>query len=243
MDLAAMKELLAYACKVLAFAGQKDGVWGHVSLRLPEKDLFLMKPSGFGLEEITADDIITVSLDGQKVAGDRKIHSEVPIHSEILKVRSDVNCVVHTHPAATVAFSALGLPLLPLSSESCIFYEELPVYSATTDLIREKSRGQELAACLGNSRALLLQNHGIVTVGQTAGEAVMWALFLDKACQMQLATLQCGGPKAWATPEDARGRKLKHGGRPGDGRMDIAFNYFVRQVKLMESSAALRAKA
>src|ERR1035437_1266343 len=113
MDLAEMKELLAYACKVLAFAGQKDGVWGHVSLRLSEKDLFLMKPSEFGLEEITAADVITVSLDGKKVAGERKMHSEVPIHSEILKARPDVQCVVHTHPAATVAFSALALPLLP----------------------------------------------------------------------------------------------------------------------------------
>jgi len=119
----------------------------------------------------------------------------------------------------------------------------MPVYSATTDLIREKSRGQELAACLGSSRAVLLQNHGIATVGQTVGEAVMWALFLDKACQTQLAALQCGGPKIWATPDDARGRKLKHGGKPGDGRMDSAFDYYVRQVKLMESSLALRAKA
>lgn len=199
-----------------------------------------MKPHGLGLEEITATDVITVNMDGQKVAGERKIHSEVPIHSEILKARSDVNCVVHTHPMAAVVFSALGLPLLPLSGKACVFYEELPVYSATTDLIREQSRGQELAACLGKNRAVLLRNHGIATVGKTVGEAVMWALFLDEACQTQLTALQCGGAKVWATPEDVRGRKLKYSGKPGDGKMDMAFNYYVRQVKLMDGALAQR---
>ena len=238
MELAAMKELLAYGCKVLAFAGQTDGIWGHVSLRLPQEKLFLMKPAGLGLEEVTADDMITVNLDGEKVGGERKIHSEVPIHSEILRARPDVNCVVHTHPTAPIVFSALDLPLLPLSNESCIFYEELPVYCATSDLIREQSRGQELAQCLGDKRAVLLRNHGIVTAGGTVGEAILWALFLDKACQRQLLALQCGGPKHWSTPEDARAKKWKHGGKPGDGRMDVAFDYYVRQVKKMEGRVA-----
>ncbi len=232
MNIEEMKELLVNACKVLAFAGQKDGIWGHVSLRLPQKDLFLMKPWGFGLEEVTAEDVITVNLDGQKVEGTRKIHTEVPLHSEILRARPEVNCVIHTHPLAPIAFSALDVPLLPLSNECCVFYEELPVYSACTDLIREKSRGEEVAQCLGGSRAVILRNHGIVTAGTTVGEAVMWALFLDRACQTQLLAMQSGGPKCWSTREDALGRKAKQGGVPGDGRMDAAFAYYVRQMKL-----------
>ena len=143
MNVADMKELLVYGCKVLAYEGQKDGIWGHVSLRLPQQDSFLMKPAGMGLEEVTAGEMITVSMDGKKIAGHRKIHSEVPIHSEIMKARPDVNCVVHTHPTAPIVFSGLDLPLLPLSNESCIFFVALSVYSATSDLIRDVSRGQE----------------------------------------------------------------------------------------------------
>jgi len=159
MDLHAMKELLANACRVLAFGGQRDGIWGHVTLRLPEGDRFLMKPHEMGLEEIMADDVITVTLDGQKVAGHRKIHSEVPIHAEILRARPDVNCVVHTHPAAPIVFSALGQPMLPISNEGCLFFDSLPTYTGTTDLIREPERGRELAACLGQARAALMRNH------------------------------------------------------------------------------------
>ncbi len=235
MELAEMKEILAYGCKVLAFEGQKDVVWGHVSLRLPEGNLFLMKPATLGLEEVTADDIITANLDGQKVAGERKIHSEVPIHSEILRARPDVNCVVHTHPVHAIAFSALDLPLLPVSHEGSLFCDGLPVYTDTTDLIREKERGQGLARCLGDKNAVLMRNHGVITVGRSVGEAVLTAIVLEKACQTQLLAVQLGGPKYWTTPEEARIKKTKIYGKPGDGKLDMAFQYYVRQIKTLES--------
>lgn len=229
-----MKETLANACRVLAFADQRDGIWGHVTYRLPGQDAFLMKAHELGLEEITPENLVTVSMSGEKLDGPGKVHSEVPIHSEILRARPDVNCVVHTHPAAPIVFSALERPLLPISNDSCIFFNDLSVYTGTTDLIREKARGEELAQCLGKNRAMLMRNHGIVTVGTTVGEAVMWAIFLDQACRKQLQVLHCGGAKHWSTAEEAEAKKLKHGGKPGSGRMDVAFEYFVRQVKKTE---------
>jgi len=236
MNLAEMKDTLAYACKVLAFAGQTDGIWGHVTFRLPGKDAFLMKAHELGLEEITPEGIVTVSMSGEKLDGAGKVHSEVPIHAEILRARPEVNCVVHTHPAAPIVFSALDRPMLPISNESCIFFNDLSVYSGTTDLIREKSRGEEVAQCLGKNRAMLMRNHGIVTAGTTVGEAVLWAIFLDQACKKQLTALQCGGAKHWSPAEEAEAKKWKHGGKPGSGRMDVAFAYYVRQVKKMEGA-------
>ncbi len=230
-----LKETLAYGCKVLAFEGQTDVIWGHVSCRIPDTDTFLMKAANLGLEEITPENIITVNLDGEKVEGTNKIHSEVPIHSEILKMRPDVNCVVHTHPSHAVAFSALNKELLPVGHEGTFFCDGLPVYTATTDLIREKEKGKELAECLGDKNAALLRNHGIVTVGRTVGEAVMAAIILEKACMVQLLTIQYGGPDAWTDPEEAKIKKVKIYGQPGDGKLDRAFGFYVRQVKALES--------
>ncbi len=228
-----MNEAVAYGCRVLAFAGQGEGIWGHIALRLPGQDAFLMKPADMGLEEITVDDVITLNMDGKHVDGCRKSHREWPIHSEILRTRAEVNCVVHTHPSAPVVFSAMDAPLLPISNESCVFFEALPVYTGTSDLILDQERGQELAVCLGGARAMLLRNHGIVTVGTTVGEAVMNAIFLDHACRKQLLAMQCGGARHWSPAEEARSKGMKHGGKPGSGRMDVAFDYYVRQLQQM----------
>jgi len=230
-----LKETLAYGCRVLAFTGQSDIIWGHVSCRLPGGDTFLMKPAFLGLEEASPENIITVDLEGNKIEGEAKLHSEVPIHSEIYKMHSRVNCVVHTHPPNAVAFSSLDKELLPVGHEACLFYRGLPVYSDTTDLIQEKSRGYDLAKCLGDKNALLMRNHGIVTVGTTVGEAVMTAIILEKACLMHLLSLQFGGPKFWTDPEEAKIKSIKIYGEPGSGKLDKAFDYYVRQVRNMEA--------
>jgi len=117
-----LKRLLADAGRVLAHEGQGDYVGGHISLRLPDDPgLFLMKPAGIGLEEMTADNIITVNIVGDKVSGEAARHNEVFIHSEVMRARSDVQAVVHTHAVYAVVFSSLGKPLLPVSNDAAFF--------------------------------------------------------------------------------------------------------------------------
>lgn len=229
-----LKEKLVYGCKVLAFEGQSDIIWGHVSCRLPGADTFLMKSAYLGLEEASAKNIITVDLEGNKIEGEAKLHSEVPMHSEIYKMHPRVNCVVHTHPSNAVAFSSLGKELLAVSHEACLFSSGLPVYSDTTDLISEKTRGYNLAKCLGDNNAILMRNHGIVTVGATVGEAVVTAIILEKACYMYLLAMQFGGPNYWTDPKEAMTKKKNIYGEPGSNNLDLVFNYFVRQVKKKE---------
>src|SRR5213593_2022140 len=103
-----LREKLVDAGRVLVSEDQGDYVAGHVSVRLPGGDgRFLMKPAGIGLEEMTPDNIITVDLEGERVGGTMPRHNEVFIHSEILRARSDVAAVIHTHPLHAVAFSSL----------------------------------------------------------------------------------------------------------------------------------------
>ncbi|HXL30405.1 MAG TPA: class II aldolase/adducin family protein, partial [Bradyrhizobium sp.] len=139
----ALREKLVQAGRVLVSEDQGDYVAGHVTLRLPDGDgRFLMKPAGIGLEEMTPDNIITVDREGERVGGTMPRHSEVFIHSEVLRVRSDIAAVVHTHPPHAVAFSSLGRPLLPVGNDGAIFCAGVPVFSETTDLIIDQARGR-----------------------------------------------------------------------------------------------------
>lgn len=222
-----LKQRLADAGRVLVHEGQGDYVAGHVSLRLPDRpDRFLMKPAGMGLDEMTDENIITVDIGGEKVEGASPRHNEVWIHAEVLRARPDMNAVLHTHPEHAVAFSSLGKPLLPVGNDGSIFFDGVPVFDDTTDLITTKERGEAVAKRLGQSRALILRNHGIVTCAPSIEEAVWIALKLERACRVQLLAEAAGGPKHLVREED-----LKKKGS-WSNRADLhtnVFNYLVRR--------------
>jgi L-fuculose-phosphate aldolase len=146
----ALRTKLIEAGRVLAGEGQGDYVAGHVTVRSPDDPgRILMKPANIGLDEITLDNIVEVDLDGEKVAGTAKRHSEVFIHTEIMRARPDVQAVIHTHAMHAVVFSSLGRPLLPVGNDGTFFVDNLPVFAETTDLIIDRARGRAVAACLG----------------------------------------------------------------------------------------------
>jgi len=223
----ALREKLVQAGRVLVSEDQGDYVAGHVTVRLPDGDgRFLMKPAGIGLEEMTPDNIITVDREGERVGGSMPRHSEVFIHSEILRARSDIVAVVHTHPPHAVAFSSLGRPLLPVGNDGAIFCAGVPVFSETTDLIIDQARGRAVARCLGDHQALILRNHGIATAGRSIEEAVWLALKLERACRVQLMAEAAGGAKLLADGEDLA-RKSRRANR-ADLHTNV-FNYLVRR--------------
>src|SRR3984957_7256910 len=126
-----LRETLTDAGRVLAMEGHGDYVAGHISVRLPEDSgRFLMKPAGIGIEEMRPDNIITVDIEGRKVDGGMPRHNEVFIHSEVLLARSDVNCVIHSHPVHAVAFSSLGRPLVAVGNDATTFADGgLPIFA------------------------------------------------------------------------------------------------------------------
>jgi L-fuculose-phosphate aldolase len=221
-----LKESLIHAGRILAAEGQGDLIFGHVTSRLPnDSEHFLMKPHDFGLEEITPENLITVNLEGEKVAGEGKRHIEVFIHSEILRARPDLGAVVHTHAPYAVAFSALGRPLQGVGHEGALFHNGIPVFSETADLIIDQARGKAVARALADSDVLIMRNHGIVTAGRTIEEATVLALYLERACKAQLMVESCGGARHVCSNEDAvakAGRILPQSPR--------VFDYLVRQV-------------
>ena len=221
-----LKESLINAGRILASEGQGDFIFGHVTARLPDDDThFLMKPHDFGLEEITPDNLITVNLEGEKVAGESRRHIEVFIHSEVLRARPDIGAVVHTHAPYAVAFSALDRPLQGIGHEGAYFHAGIPVFSETADLIIDQAHGKAVARAMADSDALIMRNHGIVTAGRTIEEATVLALYLERACRAQLMVEACGSAAHVCSHEDAVAKTQRV--LPQSPRV---FDYLVRRV-------------
>lgn len=227
MNLKELRETLAYSCNILAREGHWDQILGHVSVRLPKQDRILMKPHGFGFEEIRPQHLIVCNLEGKKIEGEYERHSEIFIHTEVYRARPDVNCVVHTHPVYATAFGSLRQPLRTISHEGSIFHEGLPLFDYTTALIRTPELGQELAKKLGSCRGVLMKNHGVTVVGGSIQEATLYAVFLEKAARIQLLATASGEP-SWSSDEEA---KLKFEQVYTPHRLQSMWDYFVRRVK------------
>jgi len=217
---------LALSCNILAHEGHSDIIMGHVSARLPGQEYLHMKSRGLGLEEVQAEDIIVIDLGGNQLAGERKRHSEYPIHTEICKARPEINCVIHTHPPYATALGAAGGGLHSISHEGILFVN-IPLFTEITALIRTHDQGKAVARCLGGERAALLQNHGVVVVGQSIEEATVYAILLEKGAIMEYLARQFGSP-VWSSEEESR-FKVEQIYHPKN--IEAFWEYYARRVK------------
>jgi L-fuculose-phosphate aldolase len=227
-----IKQQLILAGRILVAEGQDDFTRGHISVRLPDNhSRFFMKPHSVGLDEITLDNILTIDLGGNVVAGTARRHSEVFIHSEIFKARPDVQCVIHTHPPYAVALSATGRPLRAYSQPGALFCGALGVYADTINLIRSPEMGASVAKALGRHRAVLLKNHGVAVIGATISEAVVGAIMLENAAMVQLIAEAAGEPAPEFPSSDIE--KLKNDLAQPE-QFAINFDYLARRATRRE---------
>ncbi len=186
---------LAACYRLIASFGWDDLVFTHISARVPGPDEhFLINPYGFLFEEITASSLIKVDLAGHKL-----IDSETSvnpagfvIHSAVHEARHDVACVLHTHTKAGIAVSAQKDGLLPISQTSLFPYATLAYHDYEGVALNEDERPR-LVADLGNSNALILRNHGLLTTGATIADAFLMMYLLETACQIQVLAQSTGG--------------------------------------------------
>lgn len=194
-----VRELVAVSSRVLAAAGHDDLIWGHSSARDRDGRGVWIKSAEWGLDEVTAGRVQLVAPDGTVLEGEGAVHSEHPIHTEIMAARPDVGGVVHTHPPHAVALAAAGLPLRPVSHAANYFVPpDVPAFTGTADLILTPGLGRDLARALGPARGIFLVDHGIVTVGGTLQQATVAAVLLERACAQQLLTVGAAGAVAGA---------------------------------------------
>lgn len=204
----AIREQVAIASQVLGFEDHGDLVWGHVSVRDSQGRGVWMKASSWGFEEITPDRVLLVGWEGEVLAGEGRRHAEYPIHTEIMRARLEIRCVVHTHAPHAVAFASLGQPLRPISHEGTFFVPpDIARFTKTGDLILTRERGEAVAVALGSRNALLLIHHGIVTVGEDVETAVVGAILLERACHKQLLAMAAGTLRTWSSDEEALAKR------------------------------------
>ena len=233
-DLTAALTDLARACRILEMEGHGDMTLGHLSLRDPVGRGFWMKRNRIGLGEVMGpDDFVLVDWDGEKIAGTGGRHSEWPIHSEILRVRPDVQVVAHTHPFHACVFSASLDPLVPFTLDADYFVE-VPRHQDEVALITTRQEGAALARALGPHVAVLMANHGVTFCGTSAMHATCVGIFLEKACKAQLAG---AGASFRAGLPNAATRARRHGQIMTPVHWEHSWNYFFRKLEARAKNA------
>lgn len=190
------KERLAGALRVFGRFGYEDGVSGHITARDPEfEDCFWVNPFGFPFRRITADDLILVNAQGQVVEGRHHVNQAAfTVHAQVHAARPDVVAVAHCHSPRGRALSTLGELLDPITQEACAFYEDHTLFDAYTGVAVDEEEGARIASALGPHKAVVLRNHGLLTVGDSVDAAAWWFISMERSCGIQLDARAAGRP-------------------------------------------------
>ncbi|MDB5839314.1 MAG: novR 3 [Herminiimonas sp.] len=191
---------LAACYRLVEMYGMSDMMANHISARIPgEEGTYLINAYGMMYEEITASSLLKVDHDGNILSkpdfgtlnyGINK--AGAVIHSAIHEARPDVGCVIHTHSAASMAVSTLECGLLPITQTAMRFLKI--GYHDYRGVVLNVDEKASIIEDLGSGEALILRNHGAITVGRTVGEAFNWMHRLELACRSQLAAMACNSP-------------------------------------------------
>jgi ribulose-5-phosphate 4-epimerase/fuculose-1-phosphate aldolase len=198
------KQKLAAALRLFGKFGFDEGVAGHITVRDPERtDHFWVNPMGVSFKLMTLSDLLLVDHQGNIVEGSGMLNGAAfTIHSQVHKARPDVVAAAHSHSVYGKAWSSLGRPLDPLTQDACAFWQDHAVFEDFTGVVLADSEGERIAAALGDGKAAILQNHGLLTVGGSVDAAVWWFITMERSCQAQLMAEAAGTPRL-ITPENA----------------------------------------
>ena len=182
------------ACYHLADHFQmSDIIWNHITAKTSkDKDTFLINPFGLRYDEITATNLVEVTLEGKVINSESSINDTgFIIHGAIHRVRTDINCVMHTHSRAGLAVSCFENGLIPMIQDAAIFYNRVS-YHDWEGMSTENEECKRLSKSLGENKVMILKNHGLLTCGTTIAEAFMLMYYLDRACKTQIDVKSTG---------------------------------------------------
>jgi len=198
------EEALAACCRILAHEGHESGLAGQVTAKAKKPGAWWTLQFGYGFEEATAERMVLVDEDLKPLRGGRP-NPGVRFHIWIYKKRPDVQAIVHTHAPHASALSCTGVPLRTIHMDSAMLHgtAHLPEWPGVPVADDE---GRIISGALGDAKAILLANHGLLTAGNSVEEAAYLAVFFERAARMQLRAMAAGGFKEVksALAEEAR---------------------------------------
>jgi len=185
---------LAAAYRLVAHHGWDDLIFTHLSARVPGPEHhFLLNPYNLMFEEVTASSLVKVDMEGLPVEPSPFITNPAgfTIHSALHMAREDAHAVMHLHTPHGQAVSAHGEGLLPLTQTAMLIRDDV-AYHDYEGVAVDLDERKRIIADLGDKGAMLLRNHGTLTVGETVGEAFVKMYFLERACEAQILALSAG---------------------------------------------------
>ena len=190
------KERLVAALRLFGRFGFEEGVAGHITARDPEwTDHFWVNPFGMSFKHIKVSDLILVNHEGQVVAGRHHVNQAAfAIHAQVHAARPDVVAAAHSHSLHGKTLSSLGELLEPLTQDVCAFYEDHALFDDYTGVVLDAEEGRRIATALGDHKAVILRNHGLLTVGDSVDAAAWWFITMERSCQVQLLAKAAGKP-------------------------------------------------
>jgi ribulose-5-phosphate 4-epimerase/fuculose-1-phosphate aldolase len=191
------KRQLAAAFRVFARFGFHLGAAGHITARDPElTDHFWVNPLAVPFSRMRVSDLQLVNPAGEIVIGDKPVNTAAfAIHSQIHAARPDVVAAAHAHAVHGKAFSALGRLLDPITQDACTFYDSHSLYDDFNGVVLDEAEGRRVAAALGpGHKAVILRNHGFITVGASVEEAAWLFITADASAHAQLLAQAAGTP-------------------------------------------------
>jgi ribulose-5-phosphate 4-epimerase/fuculose-1-phosphate aldolase len=191
------KQRLAASLRIFGKFGFDEGVAGHITVRDPEQlDHFWVNPMGRSFKQMRVSDLLKVDHEGNVVEGEGLLNGAAfTIHSRIHMHHPEVTAAAHSHSVYGKAWSSLGRKLDPLTQDACAFYGDHAVFEDYTGVVLDLSEGDRIAQALGDNKAVILQNHGLLTVGQSVDEACWWFVTMERSCQAQLLAEAAGTPQ------------------------------------------------
>jgi L-ribulose-5-phosphate 4-epimerase len=214
-----LRKDIVSACRILSHEKLVQG-FGHVSARMPNSDLLVITPR-ISLALVMEDELITMNLNGEVVAGSHPAPFEAWLHVALMKSMPRINAITRIHARIANMFSVTDRKLAPVHNHGSFFAGGVPVFDKP-DLISTQALGEAVARVLGDGPAVLLRGNGQVTVGRTIPEAVMMAIYLEEAAEILHGALQIGTPIS-LTPDEA-GKRQVEALPPVD--LERAWNFF-----------------
>ncbi|MDQ1689794.1 MAG: hypothetical protein QOK42_2769 [Frankiaceae bacterium] len=199
------KQRLAAGFRLFSKMGFEEGVAGHITARDPElADHFWVNPFAMPFAHIKVSDLLLVNHNGDVVEGRYPVNAAAfAIHSQVHQARPDAVGAAHSHSIYGKSLSALGEHLEPITQDVCAFYEDHSLFDDYTGVVLDVEEGKRIAHALGDSKAVILRNHGLLTVGQTVDSAIWWFITMERSCQAQLLA-KAAGRVVHIDPEQAR---------------------------------------
>ncbi|MFA7586535.1 MAG: class II aldolase/adducin family protein [Novosphingobium sp.] len=229
---------LAACYRIFDLLGWSESIYNHISLRVPEEDgAFLINPFGLLYSEVCASNLVKIDIDGNVLDGSAHPVNKAGFtqHSHFHRHLPDAHAICHTHTTATMAVCSLEGGLQPVNFYACAFAGRIGYHDFEGVTVRPEE-GERLIANLAGKRVLMLRNHGPVVLGRTVQEMFFTHWALQRACEIQLATMAMGQPIMVAPEVLAVHQRDLHQVRAPGGTGAADFAAWLRKVDRIDRS-------